>query len=162
MATANPTSHPTSTPSRLRIAVGRKSGAGPLVVQAVAAFESGARRVAEFDGLAADDLRVEQVEACSRAWSAMAEARTVLGRAGYLHLVDRSVPVSVISREALRLRTLMRSADYNPDDSHDVAALEMVAGIAPGLLADVLAGRALVERLPLQRLASLLGVRAVA
>lgn len=150
------------TQPRLRIAVGRKTGAGPLVIQAVASFEAGARRVAEFDGLAADDMLDSQIEAVSRAWTAMADARTTLGRAGYLHLVDQTVPVRVISREALRLRTLMRSADYNPDEPGAVAALETVAGITPGLLADVLAGRALVERLPLQRLASLLGVKAVA
>ncbi|MEW2415321.1 hypothetical protein AB0953_16620 [Streptomyces sp. NPDC046866] len=146
-------------PPRLRIAAGYKR---PLVMQAVATFEAGARRVAEFRGLAASDMRDSQLEACSRARIDMADARTTLGREGLLHLVDRTVPVSTISREALRLRTLMRSADYNPDQAHHVAALETVAGITPGLLADVITGRALIERLPLQRLASVLGVKAVA
>ncbi|MGW2226816.1 hypothetical protein [Streptomyces formicae] len=63
--------------------------------------------------------------------------------------------------EVLRLRMRMRAAHYNPDLPHEVQALETVAGIWPGHLADVVAGRApLDHRIPQQTLNRILSIAA--
>lgn len=64
MATPNLTRVPLEAPTRLRIVVGRKTGAGPLVVQAEAHALEAARL---YDSLAADARKagdIAQAETC--------------------------------------------------------------------------------------------------
>ncbi|NXY98796.1 hypothetical protein HYE82_31340 [Streptomyces sp. BR123] len=148
------------TPPRLRIAAGYKRGAGPLVTQAVIDFEAAARLIAEFAGLDADDMLDSQIEACGRARTAMADARTTLARTGHLHLIDHTVPVPAVDRRVLRLRTHMRAAGYNPGETHGVQALADRVGIDRDRLTAVLTGRALYDhRIPQRRLADALGLQ---
>lgn len=79
--------------------------------------------------------------------------------AAFLAAPSRRAPH--LTPEVLRLRMQMRAARYNPDLPHEVQALETVAGIWPGLLADVIAGRApLDHRIPRQTLDRVLSVAA--
>lgn len=150
-------------PARRLVAAGIKRGAGPLVTQAVASFETATRVVAEFTGLDTGDMRDSQVEACGRARTAMADARTTLARAGYLHLIDPTVSVPGIDPRVLRLRTQMRAAGYNPNEAHKVEALACVAGIDTRRLAAVLIGRALLDSgISQRRLAQALGLQTAA
>lgn len=141
----------------------RSNDTTSLVAQAVAAFEAGTLRLAEFAGLDADDMLDSQIEACGRARTAMADARTTLARTGHLHLIDHTVPVPAVDRRVLRLRTHMRAAGYNPNQTHGVRALADRVGIDRDRLTAVLTGRApLDHRIPQRRLADALGLQAVA
>ncbi|CAM5530876.1 hypothetical protein SALBM135S_00870 [Streptomyces alboniger] len=115
--------------------------------------------------------------AVAQALGAVREALRILLRAVEQGAVHRSVDVHFpviaafladpprhmprLAPEVLRLRMRMRAAHYNPDLPHQVQALETVADIWPGQLADVIAGRApLDHRIPRRTLDRILSVAA--